>query len=98
MIHSDDLDDRLVQALGADLTPVHRLAPPGLRVLMWLSILGAVALALAMVSDVGAMIRRLMAAPDLWLAAMGSMLTAVFARSEERRVGKECRSRWSAVK
>ena len=79
MIHSDDLDDRLVQALSADLTPVHRLAPPGLRVLMWLSILGAVALALAMVSDVGAMIRRLMAAPDLWLAAMGSMLTAVFA-------------------
>ena len=75
-----DLDDRLVRALGADLTPVHRLASPGLRLLMWIAILGAVALALAMVSDVGAMIRRLVAAPDMmWLAAIGSMLTAVLA-------------------
>jgi hypothetical protein len=47
---------------------------------MWLAILGAAALALAMVSDVGTMIRRLMAAPDMmWLAAIGSVLTAVLA-------------------
>jgi hypothetical protein len=78
MIRSDS-NDRLVQALGADLTPVRRLAPPGLRLLMWLTILAAAALALAMASDVGAMIRRLLAAPDMWLAAMGSMLTAVLA-------------------
>src|SRR5271168_3215707 len=79
MIPSDQ-DDRLVRALGADLTPVHRLASPGLRLLMWLAILGAAALALAMVSDVGAMIRRLMAAPDMmWLAAIGSVLTAMLA-------------------
>jgi hypothetical protein len=78
MIRSD-LDDRLVQALGADLTPVRRLAPPSLRVLTWLAILSAVALALAMVSDVAAMMHRLMAAPDMWLAAMSSMLTAVLA-------------------
>jgi hypothetical protein len=78
MIRSD-LNDRLVQALGADLRPVRRLAPPTLRVLMWLAILGGVALALAMTSDVGSMIRRLIAAPDLWLAATSSMLTAVFA-------------------
>jgi hypothetical protein len=78
MIRSDS-NDRLVQALGADLAPVRRLAPPSQRVLIWLMILGAAALALAMVSDVGAMIRRFMAAPDMWLAAMGSMLTAVLA-------------------
>ena len=78
MIRSD-LNDRLVQALGADLRPVRRLAPPSLRVLTWLTTLGAVALALAMVSDVAAMMHRLMAAPDMWLAAMGSMLTTVFA-------------------
>jgi hypothetical protein len=78
MIRSN-LNNRLVQALGADLTPVRRLARPGLRVLTWLAILSAAALALAMVSDVGAMIRRLMTAPDMWLAAMGSMLTAVLA-------------------
>ena len=78
MIRSD-LSDRLVQALGADLRPVRRLAPPSLRVLTWLTTLGAVALALVMVSDPAAMMHRLMAAPDMWLAAMGSMLTAVFA-------------------
>ncbi|MFZ0238040.1 MAG: NrsF family protein [Xanthobacteraceae bacterium] len=74
-----DSSDRLVQALSADLAPVHRLAPPILRALTWLAIVAAAALALAMVADVGAMTRRLMAAPDLWLAAMGSVLTAVLA-------------------
>src|SRR5271154_5087733 len=74
-----DANDRLVQALGANLTPVRRLAPPGLRLLMWLAIVGAVVLALSMVSDVGAMVRRLMAAPDMWLAATGSILTALLA-------------------
>jgi hypothetical protein len=71
--------DRLIQALGADLTPVRRLAPPGVRTLIWLTIVGAIALALATVSDVGAMSRRLMAAPDMWLAAIGSLVTAVLA-------------------
>jgi hypothetical protein len=78
MIRSD-LNDRLVQALGAELTPVRRLAPPSLRVLTWVAILGSVALALAMVSNVAAMVHRLIAAPDMWLAAMSSMLTAVLA-------------------
>ena len=36
MIRSD-LNGRLVQALGADLRPVRRLAPPSLRVLTWLT-------------------------------------------------------------
>src|SRR5258707_14629710 len=71
--------DRLIQALGADLTPVRRLAPPGVRTLIWLTIVGAIALALATVSDVGAMSRRLMAAPDMWLAAIGSLVTAALA-------------------
>src|SRR5271156_3783454 len=74
-----DANDRLVQALGANLTPVRRLAPPGLRLLMWLAIVGAVVLALSLVSDVGAMGRGRRAAPDRWLAATGSILTALLA-------------------
>jgi len=74
-----DSYNRLIEALGADLTPVRRLAPPGLRALSWLTIVGAIALALATVSDVSAMSRRLMAAPDMWLAAIGSLVTAVLA-------------------
>jgi hypothetical protein len=78
LIRSDS-NDRLVQALSADLTPVRRLAPPGARVLMWLAIVGGAALALTMVSDVEAMVRRLTVAPEMWLAALGSTLTAVLA-------------------
>jgi hypothetical protein len=82
-----DSNEQLVQALSADLTPVDRLAPPSLRVLLWLAMVGAVALALTMVSDVGAMIQRLVAAPDLWLAAMGSVLTAVLAAAAAFQLG-----------
>jgi len=38
---------------------------------------------------------RLSIAPDLETAASGADLVIEAARSEERRVGKECRSRWS---
>ena len=72
-------NDQLIQALGADLTPVRRLTSPNVRALGWLAIVGTVALALAAVSDVGAMSRRLVAAPDMWLAASGSLVTAVLA-------------------
>jgi hypothetical protein len=86
MVRSDS-NEQLVRALGADLIPVHRLAPPGLRVLLWLAIVGAVALALTVVSDLGAMIHRLMAAPDIWLAAMGSALTVVLAAAAAFQLG-----------
>src|SRR5438309_3477922 len=34
-------------------------------------------------------------APDLWYLKRGLTPDMAIARSEERRVGKECRSRWS---
>jgi hypothetical protein len=74
-----DSNERLVRELSADLRTVRRLPSPGMRALIWLAIIGSMALALAMVSDVKAMIIRLMAAPDMWLAALASMLTAVLA-------------------
>ena len=74
-----DSNDRFVQVLSADLAPVRRLAPPSRRLMTWLAIVGLAALALAMVSDDRSMIDRLMAAPDMWLAAAGSLLTAVSA-------------------
>jgi hypothetical protein len=74
MIQSDP-NDRLIQALGANLTTIRRLPSPGLRALSWLAILGSMAVALAMVSDVKAMSSRLMTAPDMWLAALASVLS-----------------------
>jgi hypothetical protein len=74
-----DLNTRFAQALAADLTPVRRLAPPGLRVLIWLAVVGVIAVALAMFSDVGTLIQRLTVAPEMQLAVVGSILTAVLA-------------------
>lgn len=71
--------EALIQDLASDLRPVRRLAPPLLRALGWLAVVGALAVALACFADLGAMVRRLTAAPDMWLAVAGSTLTAILA-------------------
>jgi hypothetical protein len=81
----DDPNDRLIDALVADLRPVRPLLPPALRTLIWLMLVAAVAIGLAMFADVAAMWRRIAAIPDMWLAVLGSiatMATAVFAAFE----------------
>jgi hypothetical protein len=76
--HADE-HERLIQGLAGGLRPVRRLRPPGLRALAWLAAVGAAAVALAAVSDLGAVRDRLAAAPDMWLALAGSAATAVLA-------------------
>jgi hypothetical protein len=71
--------ERLIRDLGADLAPVRRLPPPSLRALGWLTVVAAVAIALATVANLSAMWHRLSAAPDMWLAVLGSTATAVLA-------------------
>jgi hypothetical protein len=71
--------DPLIRDLAADLKPVRRPAPPALRALGWLAAVAAVALALAAFSDLHAMWERISAAPDMWLAIIGSTATAVLA-------------------
>ena len=81
----DDPNDRLIDALVADLRPVRPLLPPALRTLIWLMLVAAVAIGLAMFADVAAMWRRIGAIPDMWLAVLGSiatMATAAFAAFE----------------
>jgi hypothetical protein len=74
-----DSTDRLIATLGADLTPVARLTSASLRALGWLVMVGVIGAALATFADANGMIRRLAATPDLWLAAGGSLLTAILA-------------------
>jgi hypothetical protein len=71
--------ERLIHDLAADLAPVRRLAPPSFRALGWLAVVAAIAVALTMVANVSAMWHRLAAAPDMWLAALGSAATAMLA-------------------
>jgi len=71
--------ESLIRSLGSDLKPVQRLRPPALRALGWLAIVGALAVALAAFANTHAMWERVTAAPDMWLAVIGSTATAVLA-------------------
>ncbi|MBE7219855.1 MAG: DUF1109 domain-containing protein, partial [Caulobacteraceae bacterium] len=71
--------DELIDGLVSDLRPVRPLPAPLLRAACWLAVVLAVALLLAMVADLAAMRHRLMAAPDLWIAAVASAATAILA-------------------
>src|SRR5262249_57616078 len=59
--------------------PVGRLPPPLFRALAWLAVLVALTIALAAFANLDAVWQRISAAPDLWLAVIGSTLTAVLA-------------------
>ncbi len=81
----DDSTNRLISALSADLRPVRPLPSPAFRTLIWLLLVAAAAAALAMFANAAAMWHRLTAAPDMWLAVLGSiatMTTAAFAAFE----------------
>ena len=71
--------EALVARLVADLRPIRPLAAPWLRAAGWLALVIALAVALAAYSDLAAMRHRLMAVPDMWLAVVGSTLTAALA-------------------
>jgi hypothetical protein len=71
--------DELIRGLAAELQPVRRLPPPLFRALAWLAVLVALAIALAAFASLDAVWQRISAAPDLWLAVVGSTLTAVLA-------------------
>lgn len=71
--------DSLIGQLTADLAPVRRLPPPALRALGWLAAVAAIAVALAVFSDLHAMWVRITAAPDSALAVIGSLATAILA-------------------
>jgi hypothetical protein len=71
--------DRLIAALGAELAPVRRLAPPWLRTLGWLAVVAVVAVALIGRYGVAPMLARWAGAPDLGWAGLGAVLTAIAA-------------------
>lgn len=71
--------EALIRALAADLQPVRRLLPPWLRALGWLAVVVALGAALCSIADLAALRQRLEAVPDMWLAALGSILTTLLA-------------------
>lgn len=73
------LPGRLIDSLVADLAPVRPLARPGVRALLWLGAVAGLGLAIVPFVDMHAVVGRLSGAADLWLAALGSALTAALA-------------------
>lgn len=71
--------DRLIRDLSADLAPVSRLRPPWLRAASWIGVCLVLALGLASFGNLAAVVARMGAAPDMWLAGLGSTLTMVLA-------------------
>lgn len=71
--------DRLIGVLAADLQPVRPLRPPLLRALIWLMLVALIAAVLALFANLPAVWHRIMAVPDMWLAALGSIATAATA-------------------
>jgi hypothetical protein len=71
--------DALIRQLTGDLVPVKPLAPPFWRALIWIAVVAAIAFVAAMATDRHAVAHRLMAEPDMWLAVVGSTLTAMLA-------------------
>ena len=71
--------DQLIRGLAADLRPVRRLRPPLIRALAWLAVFAVLAAGLAVFANLDAVWQRISAAPDLWLAVIGSTVTAILA-------------------
>jgi len=77
--NSDSGLERLIRDLATDLPPVRRLRPPFVRALLWLAMVVLAAIALASFADLAALERRITAAPDMWLAALGAAATTALA-------------------
>jgi len=69
--------EALIDALGAELTPVRRLLPPWRRALGWLVVVAVIAAVLFARYGAGTMLHRWAAAPDLGTAAVGAVITAI---------------------
>ncbi|WP_329740993.1 NrsF family protein [Dyella sp. A6] len=90
---SDPRHQALIDALGAELTPVRRLLPPWLRTLCWLLAVAAIAVVLLVHYGTAPMLRRWAGAHDLAWAAAGAVLTAVSAAWAAFTLGVPGRSR-----
>ncbi len=66
----------LIERLSESLVPVRRLAPPWVRAARWLAAVLWLGLLLLPFADLPALEARMMATPDLGLAALGEVLTA----------------------
>ena len=79
MPDTDSQQETLIEHLVADLRPVRPLSSPWIQATCWLAGVLVLALVFASFADPASIKRRLASEPDMWLAVLGSSLTAVLA-------------------
>ncbi len=90
--------DALIARLSADLRPVRRLAPAWQRAALWLAAVLWIGALLSTFTNWSALRERLMGAPDMWLAQLGAVLTAVCAGIAALQIAVPGRSaRWALL-
>lgn len=90
------LPESLIQSLGDQLSPVRRLPPPWVRTLGWLVAVAVIAAGLLAHFGASHMLRRFEAAPDIAIAGVGAVITAVCAAWAAFTLGVPGRSsRWA---
>lgn len=90
--------DLLIERLSTGLPRVRRIAPAWARTAGWLMLVGAFAAVLATRADLPAVATRLMAYPDMWLAVVGSVATAVLGSFAAMQLSLPDRSwRWALL-
>lgn len=93
-----DAHEPLIRALSNGLVASRRLAPPGRRALLWLLAAAALAVVIGSRSDLAAAWLRLGHEHAMWLAAIGSTLTACLAALAAFHTAVPGRSRlWAAA-
>jgi hypothetical protein len=98
MTNPSSATETLIQSLTRDLEPVGRLRVPMVRALMWLSLFAVAAGVMAAFADTAALSRRLAVADDMWLAVVGSTLTAVTAAVAAFHLSlPDRRARWALL-
>jgi hypothetical protein len=71
--------DALIARLAGELRPIRRLPAPWRRATLWLGASAWLTGMLALFTDFTAIGATLAAAPDMWLATLGAILTAILA-------------------
>lgn len=86
------------EGLVARLEPVRKLGSPWRQALAWLAMVAAATAVLAAFADLPVVLHRLMIVPDMWLAELGAVSTAVLAASAAFQLSRPDRSpAWAAL-
>jgi len=97
-VNKSQSTDLLIARLSNRLPPVRRIAPAWARAAAWLALVGLFAAALAARADLPAVAARLMAYPDMWLAVLGSVATALLGAFAAMQLSLPDRSRrWALL-